>query len=489
MIETEALDILIVEDSPSLAQTYAAYLGRLDARTVIAGSLAEAKAALGRAMPDLILLDLNLPDGDGLSLLAELPERAPRPPVVVITAHGSVSVAVQAMRAGATDFLVKPFDAERLVITMRNALENWRLANLVKRYEESFQDRGFGDFVGKSLPMQAVYRMIKSAAPSRASVFISGESGTGKELCAMALHRHSPRRHAPYIVLNMAALPSDLIESEIFGHKKGAFTGATADREGAAVKAHGGTLFLDEICEMDLALQAKLLRFLQTGVVQPLGSDETRKVDVRIICATNRDPMREVAAGRMREDLFYRLHVIPIDLPPLRERGTDIIGLARSFLHELSREEGKSFERFTEEAETCMLGYDWPGNVRELRNVIHTAVVLYDGVVLEQPMLSRSLQESLQKAQALKEQTLKNENAGRLDDMAPMIAMDQPSSPQSGAGKAEGAVEIEPLAMTEERAIRRAIALCDGNITRAAGRLEVSPSTLYRKLQSWDNKA
>ncbi|GEQ97012.1 sigma-54-dependent Fis family transcriptional regulator [Iodidimonas gelatinilytica] len=461
---THTPHILIVEDSLSLARTYEAYLRRLEAKTQIAADLAQAKAALSQGVPDLILLDVKLPDGDGLSLLSSLPEGATRPPVIVMTAHGSVSKAVEAMQAGATDFLVKPFDADRLVTTTSNALENRRLSSLVKRYEDSFRGEGFGEFIGKSLPMQAVYRMIESAGPSKASVFITGESGTGKELCAAALHTCSPRTQGAFVALNCAALPKDLIESEIFGHKKGAFTGATGDREGAAVKAHLGTLFLDEVCEMDLALQSKLLRFLQTGMVQPVGSDDLRKVDVRIVCATNRDPMAEVRSGRFREDLYYRLHVIPIELPPLRDRGNDAVDLARAFLTQLSKEEGKSFERLSEDAENAVRRYGWPGNVREMRNVIQTAVVLNDGPVLEEHMLSRSLHTS---------------DSGDADHS---------SKETQKAAVRDVPARIEPLALVERRAIERAIDLCGGNVSQAAAYLEVAPSTLYRKLQSWDDR-
>lgn len=452
---TDKPHILIVEDSVTLAGAYAAYLSRLDVECALAATLAEAKRAVHERAPDVILLDVKLPDGDGLALLGYISGLADKPRVIVMTAHGSVSVAVEAMRRGASDFLIKPFDAERLTTTVSLALEHRRLSRLVKSYEQGRKGEGYGNFIGRSLPMQAVYRLIESAARSKASVFITGESGTGKELCAEALHQRSPRAEKPFIALNCAALPKELIESEIFGHAKGAFTGATADREGAAVRANGGTLFLDELCEMDLALQGKLLRFVQTGLVQPVGSDQARPVDVRIICATNRDPGREIRAGRLREDLYYRLHVIPIELPPLRERGDDAVILARIFLLQLSGEEGKSFERLSPEAEERIRTYCWPGNVRELRNLIQHAVVLHDGPLLELDMI-----------------------AGALD-----MTKVRPERPAGDDGEAGG---VEPLWKVEKRAIERAIAICGGNVARAAALLEVSPSTLYRKLQSWE---
>lgn len=460
MTSATSRKILIVEDSATLARTYAAYLARIEAECTLAGTLGEAKEQVSKGAYDVVLLDLKLPDGDGLDLLSVIAGLADKPRVIVMTAHGSVSVAVDAMRQGASDFLVKPFDAERLTTTASLALEHRHLTTLVRCYEATrdAQD-GYGDFIGRSAPMQAVYRLIESAAPSKASVFITGESGTGKELCAEALHRRSPRADKPFVALNCAALPKDLIESEIFGHAKGAFTGATSDREGAAVRANGGTLFLDELCEMDMGLQSKLLRFLQTGLVQPVGSDSTRAVDVRIVCATNRDPHREVAEGRLREDLFFRLHVIPIELPPLRDRGDDAIDLARIFLLRLSKEEGKNFERISPEAEGLIRRYCWPGNVRELRNLIQHAVVLNEGPVLEAAMIAQGIDLTREPAGA----ALKRR---RSDLEAPCL--------------------IEPLAVTERRAIERAIAHCDGNVARAAALLEVAPSTLYRKIQSWE---
>jgi len=455
--------ILLVEDSVSLSETYRAYLTPLGAQIATAGSLAEARDILSHYHTDVILLDLRLPDGDGLSLLKELPQGETRPRVVVMTAHGSVQVAVEAMRAGAADFLVKPFEGERLRTTVANALEAQRLTRLVRRYEDSFRHEGYCGFIGRSLAMQAVYRMIESAAPSKASVFITGESGTGKELAVEALHARSPRSGSPLVAINCAALPKDLIESELFGHRKGAFTGATANRTGAAVRADGGTLFLDEICEMDMALQGKLLRFVQSGLVQPVGSDEVRRVDVRLVCASNRNPLEEVQAGGFREDLFYRLHVIPIDLPPLRDRGEDVAELAEIYLQRLAQQEGKGFRKLSPEARSRLLAHSWPGNVRELINVLQTAVVLNDGEVLEDSMLPAHL--SAQSDASCRA----GFNEGPHTDFTPL-------SP--------GGLGVQPLRVVERQAIERALAATEGNVARAAALLEIAPSTLYRRLQS-----
>jgi DNA-binding NtrC family response regulator len=317
---------------------------------------------------------------------------------------------------------------------------------------------GFAGFIGSDLSMQAVYRIIQQAARSRATVFITGESGTGKEVCAEAVHASSARGHGPFVPLNCGAIPRELIESEIFGHVKGAFTGAIAGRDGAALRAHGGTLFLDEICELDPALQIKLLRFLQTGVVTRVGSDDSTKVDVRIICATNRDPAAEVEGGRLREDLFYRLHVVPIQMPPLRERGSDVLLIGRHFLERFSREEGKNFTRFSPEAEDILRKGRWPGNVRQLQNVVRNVTVLHDGETVLPAMLPQGL--------------AADADRGR-------VAVTEAPRPLPARST------IRPLALIEREAIETAIAACDGNLTEAAIRLGINVSTVHRKRQAW----
>lgn len=451
--------VLLVEDTAPLAQLYLEYLKRVPLRAQAAGSLTEAKEALASLRPAAVLLDLELPDGNGLDLIDWARKAGFDPAFIVITAHGSVNAAVEAMRAGAQDFLVKPFNAERLVTTVSNALERRRLSRIVETLGTELRGESFEGFIGADLSMQAVYRVIDLAAKSRSTVFITGESGTGKEVCAEAIHRRGPRREAAFVAFNCGAVPKELMESEIFGHVKGAFTGATADREGAASRADGGTLFLDELCEMDLALQVKLLRFVQTGVVQPVGSDVSRKIDTRIICATNRNPLAEVEAGRFREDLYYRLHVIPILLPALRERGGDVLLLARHFLAEFSREEGRRFQGFSPEAEARLCASPWPGNVRQLQNVIRQAVVVHDGDLVTEAMLSPDI------------------DGERAAEPA-RVAKPMPVS--------KAAVdEIVPLALLERQAIERAVDLCGGNMTEAAMRLGVNVSTIYRKRQSW----
>nr|WP_245196081.1 sigma-54 dependent transcriptional regulator [Aeromonas sanarellii] len=456
--------VLLVEDTRSLAVVYEQYLAQDGYEVQLADCGQQALAQLLASPPPVVLLDLELPDMSGMDILQQITERQLPCSVVVITAHGSVDVAVEAMRFGAFDFLTKPFDGKRLCATARNALKHQQLSSLVAQYRENFERSSFAGFIGASMAMQAVYRIIESAAPSKATVFITGESGTGKEVCAEAIHQCSPRREQPFIALNCAAIPHDLMESEIFGHVKGSFTGAQGDRKGAASLADGGTLFLDEICEMDLDLQSKLLRFIQTGTLQRVGSGKLETVDVRFVCATNRDPLVEVKAGRFREDLYYRLHVIPLPLPPLRERGEDILLLARDLLLRYAREENKRFKDFDADAVRVLLDYPWPGNVRELQNVVRNIVVLNDRELVSPEILPPPL------------------NGGRV------LAVPTPAPETSDVPvvPVQARLPVRPLWLVEKEAIEQAIASCDGNIPKAAALLEISPSTIYRKKQSWE---
>ncbi|WP_417347499.1 sigma-54-dependent transcriptional regulator [Ferrimonas sp.] len=465
--------VLLIEDTESLARVYQAYLKESSVRVEHATTFAQAKESLIRQLPSLVLLDLHLPDQDGIDLLRMLHNSGCTVPVIVITANSSVETAVEAMRLGAYDFVTKPVEARRLQVTVHNALNYYALNRLVDQLENRQARASFHQFVGASTSMQAVYQMIERSARSRATVFVLGESGTGKELCAEALHQESARKDAPFIPLNCAAIPKELVESELFGHVKGAFTGAQKERQGAVMAANGGTLFLDEICEMEQDLQAKLLRFLQTSTIQPVGSDERIKVDVRIVCASNRDPWKEVEEGRFREDLYYRLHVLPIHLPPLRQRGDDILLLAKRFLQSYGAEEGKRFVGFSRQAEWIMSKFGWPGNVRQLQNLMRQLAVMHPGGKVASEDLPPPLNQ------------LACEEGS---EGAAQFQWARPAQQGEGAQAAETAVEIpEPqsLADIERQAIEEAIERCNGNITQAANLLEVSPSTIYRKMQVW----
>lgn len=471
--------VLVVEDSESLRSLYLAYLRNQPWQTRGVGSAADAVASISEAEPTLVLLDLQLPDADDLELLTALREQAPQIGVVVATGHGSVDLAVEALRLGAIDFLEKPLSKDRLIQTLRMALERLMLGRQVETLLRSEVRESFHGFIGKSLSMQAVYRTISAAAPSKATVFITGESGTGKEVCARAIHAESPRRDKEFVALNCAAIPRELMESELFGHQKGAFTGAQQAREGAAEQAHGGTLFLDEIGEMSLDLQSKLLRFLQTGVVKRLGTNQERQVDVRFLCATNRDPWAEVEAGRFREDLYFRLHVIPLHLPPLREREDDVLMLVDRFLERFAKEENKRFSGFSAEARTLLARYQWPGNVREVENVVRHAVVLNPGGEIGAQQLALESRQSVRPAAY----------QAAVASPAAVAPAPMPSTPVAAAGPASPTLiqpgVIEPLALVERRVIEHALALCKGNIPEAARKLDVAPSTIYRKLAQW----
>jgi len=463
--------LLIIEDSPTLSAVYQSYLKNEPYMVNILDNGQEALEAIKTDPPHLLLLDLNLPDIDGMEVLKYIDAHKLPIVVVILTAHGSVDIAVNAMRYGAFDFIAKPVEAKRLQITLRNASKNLELSQIADLFKEKYERKTYCDFIGSSPAMQSVYHIIENAAPSNATVFITGESGTGKELCAQAIHQKSRRSNESFVALNCAAIPKELMESEIFGHTKGAFTGAVKERNGAAYLANGGTLFLDELCEMDLELQSKILRFIQTGTFQKVGSSKEEKVDVRFVCATNRDPLQEMKEGRFREDLYYRLHVIPIQLPPLRERGNDILTIAKKLLLTISNEEDKGFKKFSKDVESILLNYNWPGNVRQLENVIRNLVVLNTDEIVTKKMLP-----PLVGTQA---KVVTKDNNMALPEEA---IEKQPI-------EYDGNNEITPLWLVEKRAIEESIKLCDGNIPKAAALLEVSPSTIYRKKQTWEEMA
>lgn len=461
-----AARILVVEDIASLAMTYAAQLEAAGYEVDIADCGAAATAAinaLGTQAYDVMLLDLQLPDCDGLDWLAAADGLVGKTSVIVVTADGSVTRAIEAMRVGAYDFLVKPLATERLTTTVRNAVERRRLEREVEAGRKLVARDRFEGFVGRSNPMQTVYRAIESVADSRATVFVTGESGTGKEVAAEAIHKSSRRRAKRFVAINCGAIPENLLESELFGHLKGAFTGAVENRVGAAAEADGGTLFLDEICEMELKLQVKLLRFLQTGMIQRVGSSRAEPVDVRVICATNRDPAAEVAAGRFREDLYYRLAVIPLELPPLRERGDDVVLLAQDFLDRFADQEGKHFNPLDEAVANALMANPWPGNVRELQNVIRRAVVMNPGPVLNVTAFSRALPNAASGVVSF--------GGDPGSDNAPSVL-----------GEALAGMTLDAI---ERWAIEAAIARAGGNMRKAAQTLGLSPSTLYRKRERW----
>ncbi len=446
----EPVCVLVVESDPVARRLLAEALRADACRVHQAADTADAMDFSGERIDGAIVcVDAGAPH----EIVSVLRHIGIAGPIVAMSRNGSVQHAVETMRAGADDFLVKPFQAanvaRRLLAKIGEPQGSTVRASSVRR--NSLED--FHDFIGSSPAMLSLYAQIERVAPSKAPVFITGESGAGKEVCAEAVHACSGRAGGPFIAINCSAIPRELMESEIFGHVKGAFTGAHEDRAGAAELAHGGTLFLDEVGELDLALQAKLLRFVQTGTVRRVGDTKLKHVDVRFVCATNREPAREIQAGRFREDLYYRLHVLPLHLPPLRERGEDIVRLARAFLLIFTEEEGRRFRGFAPEAEYFLRAHRWPGNVRELQNVIRRVVVLHDGEEVSADMLALS-------------------------------GTHEPAR-DTGALPVVPSPSIDPFWQQEQRIIKAALEAFDGNAHKAAHALEISPSTIYRKLQAW----
>jgi two-component system repressor protein LuxO len=444
--------ILLVEDSLPAVATYEEYLKRAGYAVVSCPTAREARLTLAQLCPAALVLDLHLPDGHGLDILQTAKAHYSALPVIVITGDREPDLARQAITAGAYDFIQKPFDAARLIQTLRLALERSALDNEVQEWRQALATPHYYRFIGQSPAMQAVYRIIESVAHSKASVFIAGESGTGKELAAEALHQASPRRAHPFIALNCAAIPDNLLESTLFGHVKGAFTGALQDHAGALREADGGTLLLDEIGDMPLALQAKLLRFLQSGEFTSVGGNKPSAVDVRIVAATHRTPLTEVKAGRFREDLYYRLHVVPLELPPLRERGEDIILLAQHFVAHYCHEERKALSTLDDALLARLRQHDWPGNVRQLQNLIHSLVLLNDSATLTAAMLP--------------------------PDIQPHLTTISDAANSNAPG-------VAPLWKVEQATILAALHHTAQDVVKAAALLEISPSTLYRKLQQW----
>ena len=375
--------ILIVDDEEGMRRLLSRVLTREGYETSAVGSGAEALRLVASERFDLVVTDIKMPEMDGLQLLAELKEYEPSLPIIVITAYGTIENAVQALRSGAYDYIAKPFENDEIKLTVAKAFERERLLAENRYLHAELEGRyDFSGIVGGSLAMQQVYDMASSVAVSNANVLITGESGTGKELLARSIHYSSLRKEKPFVVLNCAAISEGVLESELFGHEKGAFSGALDTRKGRFERADQGTLFIDEVAEMSMAAQVKLLRVIQEHEFERVGGNKTISVDVRIVAATNKKLEDQVKNGNFREDLYYRLNVVNINVPPLRSRREDVEPLSRFFLEKYTSETGKKITDLSPRALSCLLAHDWPGNVRELQNAIERAVVLSKGSVL-----------------------------------------------------------------------------------------------------------
>jgi DNA-binding NtrC family response regulator len=383
--DARAIRVLVVDDEPALRKSIARILTSRGCEVMLAEDGVAALETLEVSRPDVLLTDLLMPRMTGLELLAQAKKRWPELEVVLMTAFADVDTAVAAVKGGAYDFLTKPFPSnDAVALTVAKAAEHHRLLERAQRLEERLLSRErFGELLGNSTKMQEVYRLIDGVSSATSTVLILGESGTGKELVARAIHQHSARAAKPFVAVNCAAIPKDLVESELFGHVRGAFTGAQLARAGLFETANGGTLFLDEVGDLPIAAQVKLLRTLQEGEVKRVGADETKSVDVRVLAATNIDLKSKIESGEFRRDLFYRLHVIAISLPPLREREDDVVLLASHFMRKLAVRMDRPPKRIGESAVRALRSYDWPGNVRELEHAIEHAFVLTHGEVIE----------------------------------------------------------------------------------------------------------
>jgi DNA-binding NtrC family response regulator len=445
--------VLVVDDDAAMCEVLVSDLARHGYQARSASDGREALELLGAADFEAVLTDLNMRGMDGIELCRRVHEHRPGLPVVLLTAFGSLDSAVQAIRAGAYDFVTKPIDIEILVLAIARAVEHRRLGEQLRLLQEgTMRPDGFDELIGDSPSMRELYALLTRLVDSDVTVLITGESGTGKELVARALHRRSRRSEGPFVAVNCAALPEQLLESELFGHTRGAFTDARQARTGLLLAATGGTLLLDEVAEIPLAMQAKLLRVLQERRVRPIGAEQEVPFDVRLVAATNRDLELEVSEGRFREDLYFRLSVVPLHLPPLRSRGRDVLLLAQHLLERTAQALGRPVVRISPEAAVLLLEYSWPGNVRELQNSIEHAVALsqYDTIA-----------------------------AG---DLPKRVREHQASTVLVAAGDASELVTLEEV---ERRYVTRVLDAVGDHRATAARILGLDRKTLYRKLQQW----
>ena len=454
--------VLVADDDPDVLRFMELHLHAWNCRVSCVADKGHLLAELARETPKLLLLDLRFGDHDGVELLTQVHASYPNMPVVMMTAHGTIDNAVTAIKRGAFDYLTKPADLNRLRVILSHLEEKEGLNAKIKRLEQLVESTDATVRLwGESAAIRQVREMIATVAPTDATVLILGESGTGKELAARALHDQSPRRAGPFIPVNMAALPRELVESTLFGHERGAFTGADQPQLGCCEAADGGTLFLDEIGEMDLGLQAKMLRFLQERTLQRVGSSKPRPVDVRVVAATNRDLLECVQAGRFREDLYYRLNVVPLLLPSLRQHREDVTLLAGRFLQRFALKYHKSIRGFTSEALEVLTRYDWPGNVRQLENLVERLVILSNSELIGRDALPSELQTS--------ERVL----------AFPMLVA------RMAKPIAEPVAGLKRMDQMEKQAILGALSNTRGNVREAAQLLGCGQATVYRKIKRY----
>ena len=471
MEDAASSTVVVIDDDPSLCAIVGRWLETAGYQTRSFGDGPEAIAGLATVLPDAILLDVHLPGQDGLAVLEEIKQKHRRVPVLMMTAETDVSTVVSAMRLGAYDYLTKPLDKTKLLTATRNALDRYRMELRLAQLEREVEGGDYPGIIGRSPAMKALFREIDRVAASDITVLIHGESGTGKELVARAIHDGSGRREGPFVAVNCAAIPETLLESELFGHEKGSFTGATARRVGRFEQAHRGTLFLDEIGELGAAIQAKLLRAIETRRFHRLGSADEVSSDFRLLAATHRDLALEARENRFRQDLYFRIAIFELELPALRKRGEDVVLLAERFVAELG---GDPPKKLSDEVRDLLRGYDWPGNVRELQNAIHRGVVATASETVRPTDLPARLRRSTPPAAAAEVTT-------ETQPTAPVAPATNPATSTAAAPNGEGPVmTIEEL---EKQAILDAYDRTNGNVAEMVRQLGIGRTTLYRKLK------
>ncbi|QDU32029.1 Regulatory protein LuxO [Poriferisphaera corsica] len=490
MSQTPIINVLLIDDDVQIHRLVRFMLRKIPVQLTCAYSFEQAQKAFPSNNPsaNVVLLDYRLGDETSLDLIAPLHAANPDAPVILLTAHDTPDLIVNAMRSGAFDFLSKPIKEHILIQTISRAIEHYHLIETVKDPDHisaaTHTNARYEGILGRSEQMQKLFHMISKVAPTDVAVLIHGESGTGKELIAHAIHNRSHRVPNPMIALNTAALPATLIESMLFGHEKGAFTGADRMRTGACEDADTGTLFLDEVTEMPLELQPKILRFAQEHKFNRLGSTVVHTADVRLISATNRHPLEEVLNHRFREDLYYRLSVIPIEVPPLRNRDGDIPLIAMHALYDYSEKYGKSFNEISSAALAAIEHYRWPGNVRELLNTIERVVVLNDATTLELDMLPHDILHPMEQP-SVKSESNNSESLQSIKEHTDTFPSPTTPALPYNPDHAKKPEDIVPIAELERRAIEHAIQLCQGSPGKAAKHLEISEATIYRKIKSY----
>lgn len=483
--------ILIVDDEAVIRSALGELLKNWGHEVILADTFSQASDVMKDAEIDAAFVDVVLPDGSGIDLIKESREKSLNIPIIVLTGHGTIEDAVTAIRLGAEDYLTKPVEPPRLKLLLEKLVEKAEMQEEVQSLRQQLRKAGtVGALIGRSQPMQELYSLIERVGPTDAAVFITGESGTGKTLVAKTIHEYSKRRKKSFVVVNCAAIAPTLIESELFGHEKGAFTGATQQRRGFFEEANGGTILLDEITELPVELQGKLLRVLEENRIRRVGGNQELEINVRLVSATNRDPKQAIADGKLREDLYYRINIFPMHAPSLRERPDDVPFLAQMFLERLCEEEGKPPFRFDQRVVEILKNYDWPGNVRELRNVVNRAMILARNSVISIDSLPDYLRKDIDMSEFAVNDTV-DEEAGELE-----LAIAGAGHSHAGQGAVKPLPSAAPppavdngdmtLENMEKLMIKRHLKATGNDKPVAAERLGISLKTLYNKIKKYD---